>query len=82
MELIEISMSSLFAQLGEPSDAAGMARFIECHSQLPGTTLLHEAPFWTASQASFLREAIVLDAAWAPIVDALNAKLHQPLLRQ
>jgi hypothetical protein len=29
------------------------------------------------SQASFLRDALMLDAAWAPVVDELNAKLHQ-----
>ena len=28
--------------------------------------------------ANFLREALVQDAAWAPVVDALNATLHAP----
>ncbi|MGB9193507.1 MAG: DUF2789 family protein, partial [Azonexus sp.] len=36
----------------------------------------HEAPFWSAAQASFLREAIGDDADWAAIADELNLKLH------
>jgi hypothetical protein len=38
---------------------------------------LHEADFWTSSQASFLREATLDDAEWVVIVDALNSELHQ-----
>ncbi|PUE10861.1 hypothetical protein B9Z51_00460 [Limnohabitans sp. T6-5] len=76
MELIEKSMKTLFEQLGEASDDASIDRFIAKHGLLDGSTHLHEAPFWTASQASFLREALVLDAAWAPVVDELNARLH------
>jgi hypothetical protein len=77
MELIEKSMSTLFAQLGEASDEDGIALFIERHATLSGGTLLHEATCWSTSQASFLREAILHDAAWAPVVDELNAKLHR-----
>jgi hypothetical protein len=77
MELIEKNMSNLFAQLGEATDEVGMANFIKLHGSLPGGTRLHEATFWSTSQASFLRDALVLDAAWAPVVDELNAKLHQ-----
>ncbi len=76
MELIEKNMTTLFKQLGEVSDDAGIAKFIELHGRLLGGTLLHEATCWTSSQASFLREAETLDAAWAPIVDKLNADLH------
>jgi hypothetical protein len=53
-----------------------MAQFISLHATLAGGTPLHEARFWSVSQASFLREAIAQDAAWAPVVDELNAKLH------
>jgi hypothetical protein len=77
MELIEKSMSTLFAQLGEASDEVGIAAFIEMHGSLSGGTHLHEAAFWSTSQASFLREALLADAAWAPVVDELNAKLHR-----
>jgi hypothetical protein len=78
MELIEKSMSTLFAQLGEASDDISISLFIELHGTLTGATQLHEAPCWTASQASFLREALLLDAAWAPVVDELNVRLHRP----
>jgi hypothetical protein len=77
MELIEKNMSTLFAQLGEANDEIAIARFIEVHATLAGGTRLHEATWWSASQACFLREAMVQDAAWAPVVDELNAKLHR-----
>ena len=76
MELLKTNMRSLFAQLGEPNDDASIARFIEKHGHLHGGTHLHEAGFWSPSQAAFLREATLLDAAWAPVVDALNTRLH------
>jgi hypothetical protein len=76
MELMEKCMTSLFEQLGEASDAVGIARFIELHGGLCGGTQLHEAVFWSASQASFLREARVQDAAWSHVVDELNVTLH------
>jgi hypothetical protein len=78
MELIDKNMNTLFAQLGEASDDASIELFIELHGSLNGNTQLHEALCWTASQASFLREALLLDAAWAPVVDELNTRLHRP----
>lgn len=71
-----LDMPSLFAQLGQADDAPAIDHFIATHSPLPGATLLHEAVFWSASQATFLREAILDDAEWAEIVDALNTELH------
>ncbi|QID19476.1 DUF2789 domain-containing protein [Nitrogeniibacter mangrovi] len=70
------SMSSLFAQLGLPSDAISIGQFIETHRPLPDGMRLAEAPFWTPSQASFLREEWVEDADWAMVIDELNAELH------
>ena len=77
MEMIEKNMSTLFAQLGEASDEAGIAHFIALHAALAGATYLHEASYWSVSQAGFLRDATALDAAWAPVVDELNARLHR-----
>ncbi len=71
-----LDMPSLFAQLGKADDMPAIAHFIETHSPLPGAMLLHEAAFWTASQACFLREAILDDAEWAEIVDTLNTELR------
>lgn len=76
MERSVHDMSNLFAQLGQPSDETAISSFIEAHRPLPGDMLLHEASFWTYSQASFLREAITDDADWAEIADNLNAELH------
>lgn len=70
------SMSNLFAQLGLPSDAVSISGFIERHRPLPKAMRLADAPFWTPSQAAFLREEIQEDADWAEVVDELNAILH------
>jgi hypothetical protein len=72
------TMSNLFAQLGEANDDAAIRRFIDSHSPLAGNVLLHEAGFWSTSQAAFLRQAIVDDADWAEITDELNADLRAP----
>lgn len=70
------SMNNLFAQLGQASDDAAIARFIECYRPLASSVLLHEAAFWSVSQAGFLRQAIVDDADWADVVEELNVELH------
>lgn len=70
------SLNMLFAQLGQASDEASIAQFIESHRPLPDDVLLHEAAFWTPSQATFLREAILDDADWAQIADELNVNLR------
>jgi hypothetical protein len=70
------NMSNLFAQLGQANDEAAIARFIESHRPLAEAIQLHEAPFWTASQAGFLREALLQDADWAEVADELNAELR------
>lgn len=72
------SMSNLFAQLGQANDEAAIERFIETHSPLAEHVLLHEAHFWNAAQAGFLRQAIVDDADWAEITDLLNTELRAP----
>ena len=69
-------MSHLFAQLGLPSEAGAIDRFIASHSPLPAAMLLSEAPFWTAGQAAFLQEGLLLDADWAEVIDALNGELR------
>lgn len=70
------NLSILFAQLGQANDEAAINAFIASHRPLAGHVMLHEAPFWSAAQASFLREAIGDDADWAAIADELNLKLH------
>jgi hypothetical protein len=68
--------SELFAQLGLPGDAAGIAAFIRQHAPLPDTVRLEDAPCWTPAQAALLREQFVADADWAEVVDQLNLALR------
>jgi hypothetical protein len=70
------SLPALFKQLGLPDDAASINAFISTHSPLPAECSLAEAPFWTPAQAALLREEILEDADWAPVVDQLNVRLH------
>lgn len=70
------SMNNLFAQLGHASDDAAITCFIETHRPLAESVQLHEASFWTPSQACFLREAIIQDADWAEVVDVLSTQLR------
>lgn len=64
------TLSSLFAQLGLPDDAASIDRFIANHPLGPQDHVA-KAPFWTAAQSRFLRDALVNDAEWAEAVDLL-----------
>lgn len=70
------SFEALFEQLGLDSSPAQIRSFLETHAPLPHDPALHDAPFWTPSQASFLREAVQDDSDWTEVVDALNAELH------
>ncbi len=72
------SFSDLFAQLGLPSDEAGMQQFLKDHAPLAAEIALPAAPFWTPAQAAFLREECLKDADWAEVVDQLNTALRAP----
>lgn len=78
MERSDYDLSSLFAQLGKPSNEGAMRAFIESHGPLPEGVRLHEAPFWTPSQAAFLAESVSDDADWAQAAESLNTLLHAP----
>ena len=72
------SQTSLFEQLGLDSASSAIETFIDNHRPLASNIELHEANFWNASQASFLRQVIDEDADWAEIVDQLDALLRYP----
>jgi len=76
VERFPYNMSNLFDQLGVLSDEQSIARFIKNNAPLGGAVQLHEASFWSASQAAFLREAVLDDAEWVVIIDSLNSELH------
>jgi hypothetical protein len=77
MELPNKDMSTLFEQLGLPSDPESIDNFIADHAPLPNHVKLTEAPFWSDSQRSFLKDELMEDAEWAPIVDELNVRIHE-----
>ena len=68
--------SELFAQLGLPADEPSIRQFIATHSPLRSDIDLADAPFWTPSQATFLKEEKLEDADWAEQVDQLNLALR------
>lgn len=76
MEAHQHSLAQLFAQLGLPADGPAIDQFVANHAPLAETIVLADAPFWSASQASFLREQLARDADWADVVDDLNTRLH------
>lgn len=77
MEASQHTMTNLFTQLGLPSEPHDIQAFIESHRPLAPHLALFEAPFWSPSQAAFLREQIQSDADWAGIIDKLDAGLRQ-----
>lgn len=68
----------LFQQLGLGDSAADIDAFIHNHAPLAENTRLSDAPFWSAAQASFLREAMQDDSDWCELADQLSAVLRQP----
>jgi len=77
MELpTELNLTTLFEQLGLPSDEASINDFVEAHPLDPDTKLV-DADFWTPAQAQLLRDWLLADGEEAPIVDELNVRLHR-----
>ena len=76
MDLSFHPMHELFAQLGLPDDAASIESFIQQHRPLAMNTRLCDAPFWSPSQASLIREKLAEDADWAVLIDTLNVQLR------
>jgi hypothetical protein len=70
------SIVSLFDQLGLDSSKEGINNFIDKHGQLAENIELHQANFWNASQASFLKQTLDDDADWVEIVNQLDAMLR------
>lgn len=69
-------MPELFRQLGLPDDPRAIDDFIARHGAMDREASIADAPFWSASQRSFLRSATSDDADWAEVVDELSARLR------
>lgn len=70
------SMVNLFQQLGLPSEPEKIDEFVVRHRCLMDGTPLEAAPFWSDSQAEFIREALQDDSDWTEAVDQLDARLR------
>ncbi|MFD1007752.1 MAG: DUF2789 domain-containing protein [Oceanisphaera sp.] len=75
MESVNHPFHTLFEQLGLDASNEGIKQFIASH-QLPANVDLIEAPFWSAAQASFLKEGLQDDSDWAEVIDQLNISLR------
>ena len=70
------SINDLFEQLGLPSSDSDIDQFIANQLPIPPTIEIYEAPFWTESQATFLREEAIEDAEWSVTIDELSVRLR------
>lgn len=70
------SMTRLFDQLGLDSTPPFIESFIAAHKPLPESVALADAPFWSPSQAEFLRSEVDEDTDWAIVIERLNAALR------
>lgn len=77
MDTSKHNFSTLFEQLGMPSDSKSIEEFIAKHSPLPGDIALQDAPFWSESQSHFLEEGLEEDSDWAEIIDELDALMRR-----
>ena len=68
-------IADLFKQLGLAAEPSDIDQFITTHRPLPAGVSLCDAPFWSPSQAQFLRKGIGRDADWADPVDSLAVLL-------
>jgi hypothetical protein len=71
------SFTTLFEQLGLPSDPESIASFLKQHTPIAEGIHVYEAPFWSPQQAMMLKEKLKCDDDWAIVVDQLNAALHE-----
>jgi hypothetical protein len=77
MELAHHTLPQLFAQLGLPDEPAAIEAFIARHAPLQRALTLAEAPFWSPSQAAFLRNELAHDADWTELVETLDVLLRR-----
>ncbi len=75
MDTTAQTLTTLFDQLGLDSSEAAIEQFIQTH-RLPAEVKISDAGFWSEGQRAFLKEAYKTDNHWNPIVDDLNALLH------
>ena len=77
MDTSQHTLSTLFDQLGLPSDEKSVNTFLARHAPLPGDVPLPDAGFWSPAQAQFLKEGVAEDAEWAEAIDELDVLLRR-----
>ncbi|HWK54836.1 MAG TPA: DUF2789 family protein [Hyphomicrobiales bacterium] len=77
MQMKQLTMNALFAQLGLANSDEAIVAFLDANPHARLSAHLHESPIWNASQAAFLRQAILDDADWCNLVDQLDARLRK-----
>ncbi|MDG4553575.1 MAG: DUF2789 family protein [Candidatus Competibacter sp.] len=76
MDTTPHDLSTLFEQLGLPADENAIKTFIHRRRPLDPNIALHQASWWTSTQAEFLAQAIEQDSDWTEQVDQLDALLR------
>ena len=76
MDTTTPSLNTLFQQLGLKSNDSDIDQFIRQH-KLHRRTLIEDAPFWSSSQAQFLKEERRQDGNWSEVIDYLDGLLHK-----
>lgn len=76
MEAPVHSIEALFKQLGLDGTSSAVKSFIANNAPIHHNLKLHEAAFWTESQAYCLKKMLDEDADWAEIADQLNVLLR------
>ena len=76
MDTSSHTIETLFRQLGLPDRPDEIQSFVAEHKAGRRDTPLCELPFWSSSQAEFLRMAVAEDADWCEVVDQLDALLR------
>lgn len=75
MEQPSYELTTLFDQLGLPSDDKAIDDFIMAHPLAPEIKLV-DADFWEEHQRLLLKEWMRADGEEAVVVDQLNVRLH------
>lgn len=70
------TLSSLFDQLGLDSKDASIEHFVDLYKPIAGEIELHDAIFWSESQASFIKQMKDEDADWSGVIDQLDVMLR------
>ncbi len=76
MDTSSHTIETLFRQLGLPDRLDEIDSFVAKHKAESRDAPLWELPFWSSSQAEFLRMAVAEDADWCEVVDQLDALLR------